>query len=57
MKRWAVACVLGLFGAPNAAVATSVEEILSSIDRNLNFETRYTLATMTVSKPRRDKIY
>lgn len=57
MKRWAVACVLGLFGAPNEAVATSVEEILSSIDRNLNFETRYTRATMTVSKPRRDKIY
>ena len=56
MKWWMVT-VFGLFVWPHSAQATSVEEILSSMDRNLNFESRYTRATMTVSKPRRDKVY
>ena len=40
-----------------SASAQSVDEILSSVDRNLNFDTRYIRSTMTVTKPRRTKVY
>ena len=40
-----------------SASAQSVDEIMSSVDRNLNFDTRYVRSTMTVTKPRRTKVY
>jgi outer membrane lipoprotein-sorting protein len=46
-----------LFLLGGVAQAESVEEVLNSVDANLNFETRYTRATMTVEKPRRTKAY
>jgi len=55
-KAVSIFSVLGLFWVGPVA-ADSADEILGSIDKNLNYEKRYTRATMTVTKPRRTKVY
>jgi len=47
--------ILSLSSAP--AQAQTAAEILTMVDANLTFETRYSRATMTVVKPRRTKVY
>ena len=56
MRIWSVLGVLFALGQGPAS-AQSVDEILTSVDRNLNFDTRYIRSTMTVTKPRRTKVY
>ena len=57
MKTWIACFAFAATGLASPAQAQSVGEILDSIDTNLNFDTRYTRATMTVTKPRRTKVY
>ncbi len=47
--------VLGPYAV--AAPAPSAADLLTAIDQNLTFETRYTKATMTVETPRRTRAY
>jgi outer membrane lipoprotein-sorting protein len=56
MKLGMVFLMVGM-GLCGSAQAETVDEILGSVDTNLNFESRYTKATMTVQKPRRSKSY
>jgi outer membrane lipoprotein-sorting protein len=50
--------IISLFSLTSSpAQAQTSSEILSMVDSNLTFETRYSRATMTVVKPRRTKVY